>query len=58
MVDNATVAVMKEDPRLISKPELPIEFGSDATSPLKYEVQLGANQIDVDLNSKTVTKQK
>jgi hypothetical protein len=50
LVDNATVAVMKEDPKLLEKPEIPLTFSSVTTSPLKYDVVLGENTFDINLD--------
>ena len=55
IADNSEIAAMKEDPLYPVQPTVPFKFSSVTTSPLKYDVALGENEIDIDLD-KFVTK--
>ena len=48
--DNTQIAAMKEDPSFPVQPTVPFKFSSVTTSPLKYQVVLGENNFDVDLD--------
>jgi hypothetical protein len=44
------IAQMKEDPMWRVQPLVPPKFSSATTSPLKYEVVLGENEFDINLD--------
>jgi hypothetical protein len=48
--DNTKIAAMKEDPSFPVQPSVPFKFSSVTTSPLKYQVVLGENDFDIDLD--------
>jgi hypothetical protein len=48
--DNSEIAAMKEDPSFPVQPTVPFKFSSVTTSPLKYEVVVGENEFDVNLD--------
>lgn len=52
ITDESNMAQMSEDPMALKgvKPAIPLEFSSDATTPLKYEVKEGANTFDIVLD--------
>ena len=49
--DNTEIAAMKEDPSYPVQPSVPFRFSSVTTSPMKYEVKLGENEIDMNLDN-------
>jgi hypothetical protein len=49
--DNTSIAAMKEDPLYPVQPTVPFKFSSPTTSPLKYDVVIGENNFDVNLDS-------
>ena len=49
--DNTEIAAMKEDPSFPVQPTVPFRFSSVTTSPLKYQVVLGENNFDVNLDN-------
>lgn len=51
MVDNASVAAMKEDPSMKLEQTVPIKFESVTATPLKYEVAVGENKFDINLDN-------
>ena len=48
--DNTSIAAMKEDPSFPVQPTVPFKFSSVTTSPLKYEVVVGENEFDINLD--------
>lgn len=44
------IAETKEDPSYSAQPAVPLRFSSATTSPLKYEVVLGENNFELDLD--------
>ena len=58
LVDNATVAVMQENPLLVPKPEIPLKFSSVTNSPLRFKVESEANNIQIDLDNEEVAKKE
>ena len=51
VADNTEIAAMKEDPLFPVQPTVPFKFASVATSPLKYDVVLGENEFDINLDN-------
>jgi hypothetical protein len=49
--DNTEIAAMKEDPSFPVQPTVPFRFSSVTTSPLKYQVVLGENDFDINLDN-------
>jgi hypothetical protein len=50
VADNTEIAAMKEDPLFPVQPTVPFKFASVTTSPLKYDVVIGENEFDVNLD--------
>jgi len=50
LAGNNQIAAMKEDPLYPVQPVVPFKFSSVTTSPLKYEVKLGENEFDINLD--------
>lgn len=44
------IAETKEDAAYSAQPVVPVKFGSATTSPLKYDVVVGENTFDLDLD--------
>lgn len=44
------IAETREDPAYSSQPAVPFKFSSATTSPLKYDVVVGENDFDLDLD--------
>jgi hypothetical protein len=44
------IAETKEDPLYSAQPAVPLRFSSATTSPLKYDVVVGENNFDLDLD--------
>jgi hypothetical protein len=51
VADNTEIAAMKEDPLFPVQPTVPFKFASVTTSPLKYDVVMGENELDVNLDN-------
>ena len=50
IADNTEIAAMKEDPLYPVQPTVPFKFASVTASPLKYDVVVGENNFDVNLD--------
>lgn len=50
LAGNDEIAAMKEDPSYPVQPAVPFKFSSASSSPLKYEVKLGNNDFDINLD--------
>lgn len=50
LAGNSQIAAMKEDPLYPVQPVVPMKFSSVTTSPLKYDVVLGENEFEIDLD--------
>ena len=50
LAGNDEIAAMKEDPSYPVQPAVPFRFSSASASPLKYDVVLGDNTFDVNLD--------
>lgn len=50
IADNTEIAAMKEDPLYPVQPTVPFKFASVTASPLKYDVVVGENEFDVNLD--------
>lgn len=50
LAGNDQIAAAKEDPTFPVQPVVPLRFSSVSASPLKYDVELGDNVVDVNLD--------
>jgi hypothetical protein len=50
LAGNSQIAAMKEDPLYPVQPAVPMKFSSVTTSPLKYDVVLGENEFEINLD--------
>ncbi len=50
LAGNDEIAAMKEDPSYPVQPAVPFKFSSASSSPLKYDVILGDNVFDINLD--------
>ncbi len=53
IADNGNIAAMNEDPLMKIEPTVPFKFSSPGTSPLKYDVVVGENNFDINLDAIT-----
>jgi hypothetical protein len=50
LAGNDQIAAAKEDPTFPVHPVVPLKFSSASASPLKYDIGLGENVLDVNLD--------
>jgi hypothetical protein len=51
LAGNSEIAAAKEDPLYPVQPAVPFKFSSVTTSPLKYDIVLGENNLEINLDT-------